>query len=125
MRNSFCGLYNFLKKEKSSKSNNYFKNIPQEIMILIMLNLDGYDLIMFSMEWKKTINYAYKPNPYEIENLSTKGWFKFKVPNKIFVHKNSKVKTELRRYTSLEENEISLWIKSMELYSVQLVRCQK
>ncbi|RIB09346.1 hypothetical protein C2G38_2209170 [Gigaspora rosea] len=77
-------------------------------------------------EWKKTINYAYKPKPYEIENLSTKGWFKFKVPNKIFVHeKNSKVKTELRRYTSLEENEISLWIKSMELYSVQLVRCQK
>lgn len=60
MRNSFCGLYNFLKKEKSSKSNNYFNNIPQEIMILIMLNLDGYDLIMFSMMFCENLSHIKK-----------------------------------------------------------------
>ena len=45
--------------------------------------------------------------------MSKKGWCNFKVPNKIVIEHEQHVKTEFRRYTTLEENEGSLWFESL------------
>ncbi|CAG8491800.1 5237_t:CDS:2 [Dentiscutata erythropus] len=110
---------NYERKDISLNNNNWFnlwKEIEKKNSTIIFAEQPQFSL-MIPPCWTKN------ERPYEIENLSNKGWLKFKVPTKIFVQENSNVKTELRRYNNLEENEISLWIKSMELYSVQLVRC--
>ncbi|RGB34602.1 hypothetical protein C1646_786579 [Rhizophagus diaphanus] len=74
--------------------------------------------------WNKILKtYSYKPNPEEFKGMSNKGWCNFKVPNKIVIEHEQHVKTEFRRYTTLEENEGSLWFESLELYCVHLQRC--
>ena len=53
--------------------------------------------------WNKILKtYSYKPKPEEFEEMSNKGWCNFKVPNKIVVEREQHVKTEFRRYTTLE-----------------------
>ncbi|CAG8501849.1 8087_t:CDS:2 [Funneliformis mosseae] len=74
--------------------------------------------------WNKILKtYSYKPKPEEFKKMSKQGWCNFKVPNKIVVEHEQHVKTEFRRYTTLEENEGSLWFESLELYCVHLQRC--
>ena len=64
--------------------------------------------------WNKILKtYSYKPKPEEIKKMSKKGWCNFKVPNKIVIEHEQHVKTEIRRYTTLEENEGSLWFESL------------
>lgn len=58
--------------------------------------------------------------------MSNKGWCNFKVPSKIVIEHEQHVKTEFRRYTTLEENEGSLWFESLvsllELFKIKIIK---